>query len=56
MKEIIIPVVAMVCLTVLGVLTKVESVAYTVAVIISGLGGHYIPKAYTYIKNLKKYE
>jgi len=56
MKELIIPVVAMICLAILGVLTKVESIAYTAAVIIGGIGGHYIPKAYTYIKNLKKYE
>lgn len=56
MKEIIIPVVVVVCLTLLGVLTKVESVVYPVAVIIAGIGGHYVPKAYTYIKNLKKYE
>lgn len=56
MKEIIIPVVAIACLTILGVITKVESVTYTVAVIISGVLGHFGPKAYTYLKNLKKYE
>jgi len=50
MKELIIPVVAMVCLTILGVLTKVDSVTYTVAVIISGIGGHYVPKAYKFLK------
>jgi len=56
MKEMIISVTAIVCLTILGVLTKVESVVYPVAVIIGGIGGHYIPKAYTYLKNLRKYE
>ncbi len=56
MKELIISVVAIICLTLLGVLTKVEAVVYPVAVIIAGIAGHYIPKAYTYIKNLKKYE
>lgn len=56
MKELIIPGVAIVCLTILGVLTKVDSVAYTVAVIISGLAGFSIPKAINYLKNLKKYE
>jgi len=56
MKELIIPVVAIICLTILGVLTKVDSVSYSVAVIISGIGGHYVPKLYNYLKNLKKYE
>jgi len=56
MKEMIISVTAIVCLTVLGVLTKVEAVVYPVAVIIAGIAGHYIPKAYSYLKNLKKYE
>ena len=56
MKELIIPAVTIVCLTILGVLAKVESVVYPVAVIISGIGGHYVPKAYNYLKNLKKYE
>jgi len=56
MKEIIIPVTAMICLTILGVLTKVDSVTYSVAVIISGIAGFSIPKAISYIKNMKKYE
>lgn len=56
MKEIIITVTAIVALTILGVLAKVESVVYPVAVIIGGIGGFYLPKAYKYLKNLKKYE
>lgn len=56
MKETIISVVAIICLTILGVLTKVDSVVYPIAVIIGGLGGFYIPKAYNYIKNIKKYD
>ena len=56
MKEIIIPVVAIICLTLLGVLTKVDTVAYTVAVLIAGAAGFSIPKAISYIKNMKKYE
>jgi len=56
MKELIIPVVAIICLTILGVLTKVESVVYPVAVIIGGALGHYGPKGYNYIRKMKKYE
>lgn len=56
MKELIISVTAIAALTILGVLTKVESVVYPVAVIIGGVAGHYIPKAISYIKNMKKYE
>lgn len=44
MKEIIISVVAIVCLTLLGVLTKVESVVYPIVVIIGGLGGYQLRK------------
>jgi len=50
MKEIIISVTAIICLTVLGVLTKVEAVVYTVVVTIAGFAGHYIPKAVTRIR------
>jgi len=45
MKETIISVTAIVCLTVLGVLTKVDSVVYPIAVIIAGIAGAYIPRA-----------
>jgi hypothetical protein len=50
MKELIIAGVAIVCLTILGVLTKVDSVVYSVSVIIAGIAGHYLPKAYHYLK------
>lgn len=45
MKETIISVTAIICLTVLGVLSKVESVIYPIAVIIGGVAGFYIPRA-----------
>lgn len=45
MKETIISVTAIICLTVLGVLAKVESVVYPIAVIIAGIAGVYIPRA-----------
>jgi len=49
MKETIISVTAIICLTVLGVLTKVDSVVYPIAVIIAGITGVYIPKAIVWV-------
>lgn len=45
MKEAIVSVTAIVCLTVLGVLTKVDSVVYPIAMIIATIAGVYIPRA-----------
>lgn len=50
MKETIISVTAIICLTVLGVLSKVESVIYPIAVIIGGIAGFYIPRAIARIR------